>query len=260
MATTTPNYGLTKPATTDYYNISVPNANMDIIDTQMKTNATAISNHVASYTAHCLTATTTLYVATTGNDTTGDGSSSAPYATITHALSVLPNNLNGYIATINVAAGTYPEIVAINNFYGGGNIYINGATALTDSYIINNLKISHCSCYVCVTGFLCTSTTNIAVAVFNSYAVQLLYIKSIVSAASYDGINFSVSQGYCTDCMISNHSTGLTCNNSSIVSDSWTAGTGNTSGLYCYGGNIYKNGTQPEGTTAEVKVAGGQIN
>lgn len=32
MATTTPNYGLTKPASTDYYNIAVQNENMDKVD------------------------------------------------------------------------------------------------------------------------------------------------------------------------------------------------------------------------------------
>ncbi len=39
MSTTTANYGLTKPAVTDYYDIAVPNANMDLIDAQMKANA-----------------------------------------------------------------------------------------------------------------------------------------------------------------------------------------------------------------------------
>ena len=39
MATNTTNYGLTKPAGTDKYDISVQNANMDKIDEQMKANA-----------------------------------------------------------------------------------------------------------------------------------------------------------------------------------------------------------------------------
>lgn len=36
MATTTSNLGLTKPATTDKYNVSVQNGNMDIIDTAVQ--------------------------------------------------------------------------------------------------------------------------------------------------------------------------------------------------------------------------------
>ena len=39
MATTTTNYGLTKPAGTDKYDISVFNGNADKIDAQMKSNA-----------------------------------------------------------------------------------------------------------------------------------------------------------------------------------------------------------------------------
>ena len=41
MATTTTNYGLTKPAGTDKYDISVFNGNADKIDSQMKANANA---------------------------------------------------------------------------------------------------------------------------------------------------------------------------------------------------------------------------
>lgn len=46
MATTTSNYKLTKPDYTDAPDIAVINANMDTIDTQMKTNATAVNNLV----------------------------------------------------------------------------------------------------------------------------------------------------------------------------------------------------------------------
>lgn len=44
MATNTSNYKLTKPDYTDAPDIAVINANMDTIDTQMKTNATAAAN------------------------------------------------------------------------------------------------------------------------------------------------------------------------------------------------------------------------
>lgn len=43
MATKTTNYGLTKPAAEEYYDIAVPNANMDLIDAAIKANADAIS-------------------------------------------------------------------------------------------------------------------------------------------------------------------------------------------------------------------------
>lgn len=43
MATTTTNYGLTKPEGSDFYDIGVQNDNMDIIDNQMKANAKDIA-------------------------------------------------------------------------------------------------------------------------------------------------------------------------------------------------------------------------
>ncbi len=43
MSTTTPNYGLTKPDGNDYYNISIFNNNADILDSQLKENADAVS-------------------------------------------------------------------------------------------------------------------------------------------------------------------------------------------------------------------------
>lgn len=61
-----------------------------------------------------------LYVGPTGNDTTGDGTNTAPYASLTKALSVIPKDLGGQTITINVAGGTYIESnVGIDGFYGG---------------------------------------------------------------------------------------------------------------------------------------------
>lgn len=56
-----------------------------------------------------LLANTTFFVATTGNDTTGNGTSGTPWATLQHALNVLQAgyDLNGFTATISVADGTY---------------------------------------------------------------------------------------------------------------------------------------------------------
>jgi len=53
-------------------------------------------------------ATTTLYVSTSGNDTTGTGSASSPFATISHAVSVATTGM-----TVIVGPGTYAEMVLI---------------------------------------------------------------------------------------------------------------------------------------------------
>lgn len=74
-----------------------------------------------------LAAAKTVYVAASGSNTLGDGSSTSPYATIAKALSTLPKNLNGYDVTISAATGTYNEDVSVSGFFGG-NIILNGAS------------------------------------------------------------------------------------------------------------------------------------
>ena len=67
-----------------------------------------------------LSASTENFVGPAGNDVTGDGSSGNPFATITHALSVIPKNLNLYSATIILLDGSYTEDnINIEGFYNG---------------------------------------------------------------------------------------------------------------------------------------------
>lgn len=87
-----------------------------------------------------LNANTTLYVSTAGSDSLGDGSAANPYATIMKAIGALPKNLNGYTATINIAAGTYNENVGISSTYGGIIILSGAAGAAVQ---INSLQVVH---------------------------------------------------------------------------------------------------------------------
>lgn len=79
-----------------------------------------------------LTANITLNVATTGSDTTGDGTAAAPYASIAKALASLADKSidAGVVVTIRVADGTYtvssPIVV---NHPDGDKIQILGNTA-----------------------------------------------------------------------------------------------------------------------------------
>lgn len=66
-----------------------------------------------------LSANMRLYVDTSGSDSLGSGTSSAPYATITKALSMIPKALNGYSAVIDIKSGTYDEEVQVNGFSNG---------------------------------------------------------------------------------------------------------------------------------------------
>ena len=67
-----------------------------------------------------LTEDITVYVnGSSGSDSTGDGSSAAPYATIQKAIDEIPKYLNGNSAQIDIASGTYNENLSINGFQGG---------------------------------------------------------------------------------------------------------------------------------------------
>lgn len=69
MSTATTNYNLTKPASTDNYDIAVPNANMDIIDATLKglSDGKASNSDLAKYTHYgtCTTAAATAAKAVT---------------------------------------------------------------------------------------------------------------------------------------------------------------------------------------------------
>ncbi len=78
-----------------------------------------------------LTAGVTVYVATTGNDSTGDGTSAAPFKTIQKAINELPKDLNGNHAIIDIADGTYNERVTVDGFNGGRlTIGVNDRTVI----------------------------------------------------------------------------------------------------------------------------------
>jgi hypothetical protein len=85
-----------------------------------------------------LSANTAFNVATTGSDTTGDGSSGNPWQTLQRAIDFVANNvdLNGFTVQINVAAGAYASGITLSSPWvgavAGGSISpavtINGDT------------------------------------------------------------------------------------------------------------------------------------
>lgn len=66
-----------------------------------------------------LSSNLTLYVNTeTGSDSNDGLTAEQPKKTIMSAVNAIPKNLGGYKAEISIAAGTYPEAVMIEGFYG----------------------------------------------------------------------------------------------------------------------------------------------
>ena len=77
--------------------------------------------------ANAITTATTLYVKTTGNDTTGDGSSATPWATIDKAMAYLSERTLTAEVIIDIEEGSYPTTSILTLKHPqGGNISIKG--------------------------------------------------------------------------------------------------------------------------------------
>jgi len=87
-----------------------------------------------------LNANKTVYVSTAGSDALGDGTAANPYATINKAINSIPKNMNGFDATINIAAGTYEEDVWIARTFGGIIIFNGVAGAVVN---IRSIRIAY---------------------------------------------------------------------------------------------------------------------
>jgi len=114
-----------------------------------------------------LSGNTSYYVATTGSDSTGNGTSGNPWATIQHAVTYIAAliDLRGYTATIYVADGTYTQGVVISGpFVGQGNVHIIGDSATPANCIIsttssNCFLVQECG-VVNIEGFKLQTTTS----------------------------------------------------------------------------------------------------
>ena len=97
-------------------------------------NSLELSAPETGNTPAVLTSDMTIYVKTTGNDTTGNGTSSLPYATIGRAISDLSRNVTsvdtdgtGNAVIIDVEAGHYSEPYTLLPWYPyGGSVYFYG--------------------------------------------------------------------------------------------------------------------------------------
>ena len=84
------------------------------------------------------TVSRTIYVETTGSDTTGDGSVGLPYLTIGKALSTIKKNINPDVTvTISIGVGTFTlsanDLSVVSSIYGAGTLTIQGTLTLVES-------------------------------------------------------------------------------------------------------------------------------
>ncbi|WP_124065985.1 hypothetical protein [Clostridium sp. E02] len=202
----------------------------------------------------------TYYVATTGSDTTGNGSELNPFRTIQHAIDVLPKDLGGYDANITVFNGTYDEDVVING-------YCNGYISLKSTKIneissvcsVSSFLIVYCSSLVVINGFDITTITRHGIEAKISKFVIIYFCRCVGSNNKLMGMYFDQTRFEVKGNLVANKNAALNAHGSDGQSMFWdNKSINNYIGLYIeYGSIIKKIGTQPIGELNEMQSYGG---
>lgn len=205
-----------------------------------------------------LDANMTVYVAVSGSDRTGDGSSTAPYQTITKAISTIPKNLNGFNAIINIASGTYNEDVFIEKTFGG-IVTLSGETdapVSIKSLRVFNGSVVEINLPLTITG----SINNIALYIFNAKVLAGAEI-TLTGVADYGVFVNRNGYGRFTTLSVSNTTVGaITSTNMSALSVISSSGSNNAVGIRTSDGGVivYINNTLTA-TTLYLSQTGGRI-
>lgn len=182
-----------------------------------------------------LTEDKTYHVSTTGNDTTGDGSQSAPFATIAKALEELPKDLGGHTVTINVAAGTYSESRVNVTGFTSGNLIIKGPESATKPVISNGIQVQGCAVFVTLQYLSCTSSnqgaSGIIIANSQQVTIDTCYVTSATAQQNHGILIDTMSTGYITGCSVQNCNYAVLARNARAVVYSLSGG-GNRIGFY----------------------------
>lgn len=173
----------------------------------------------------------TIYVSTSGNDASGDGSSSYPFRTIQKAIDSTPKNLENKTITINIASGTYPEDVEISGFYGGT------LRVSIDTITINSLSVYE-TCVV-INGTLLTIAAN-----GKTYGIYCHRDSNIIcqAALTINGSEYGMYIGYGSRLNSRNTTTinsctfAIACNFASMIYIATLGGSRNNNGIQCAGG------------------------
>lgn len=178
-----------------------------------------------------VTSTRTIYVATTGNDTSGTGGSSAPYATIGKALSTIPKDLGGNIVTVIISSGTYSESLVGIKWFSNGELRLQASDGTNKPVISNGIEVSRCTAHIVITNLKCNSSATVSGFTINtSTSVYLTNCDSIdVGTNTSSGfVCDNLSTSYIVDCSTTNCKQAIICRNARCVvySISGTAQTG----------------------------------
>lgn len=218
--------------------------------------------------AYTLTENVTVYVdGTSGNDSSGDGSSARPFATIQKAVDALPKWLDGYMATISIAAGTYEERVELDGFQGGivelgvygRAVTVRGVLINASSLVRINVNITRSSLGGTPLNIRFGSNVqfgNDCVINGSSASVSGIVIESGSTLSSVVDIFGFMGKTTISNCgFYAIYATG-----GAKVALGEIAGSGNGTGLYAADGGVITYFSRTlTATTATTTVAGGRI-
>jgi hypothetical protein len=199
----------------------------------------------------------------TGNDTTGDGSIGTPFATIVHALSLIPKVINHYVA-IHLRTGDYTaeSIISVSGFSGSGTLDIYGEDD-SATVICYGFSITNCTVNVEI-NYLTTEPegSSRSFYMWNCTKVELysVYSDNVQTAGYIAWLYANHSKVEVTDAYISNKAVVVWAARNSEVYVEWLMGSGNVRGFIADGGFIklfYENDLTA--TTMYEFFAGGLI-
>lgn len=218
--------------------------------------------------AYTLTDDVIVYVSKSGSDTAGDGTSGAPYATIQKAVDSLPKWLDGHMASISIAAGTYDERVELSGFQGGvvelgtsgTSVTVRGVQVTASSLVRINVNI--------------TRTTSLGGTPLNVRLGSCVQFGNdcVINGSSSNTSGIVVESGSILSALVDifGYMTKTTVNNcgyyaiyvtgGSKVALGEIAGSGNGTGLYAADGGVVSYSSRSlSATTMSVTVTGGRI-
>lgn len=186
-----------------------------------------------------LTDDATIYVATTGSDTTGTGDQAAPFGTIAKALESLPKNFGGHTATIIISAGTYNEGRVDVTGFTSGNLTIKGTASTAKPTIPNGIQVKGCAVFVTLQYLSLSSSSQGAqgISVINSQQVTIdtCAVTSATAQQNHGILIDSMSTGYIVACSVQNCNYAVLSRNARAVVYSLSGG-GNRIGFYATNG------------------------
>ena len=207
-----------------------------------------------------LTENVTIYVANSGSDNTGNGTSTAPYATITKALSTIPKSLNGYTARVYIANGAYPEKLIINGFTGGTLMFTGNSNA---NISVTSISIQHTEMLIFRNlHFSVTGGSDVLYGVHTTASCMVVDTGSFsVSNASVSGIYAILGATvYFTTLTLSAVGNAVTATNGAQIIVGTITGVSTDNGLRATaGGRIFYGNNTLSTPTMHVTASGGRI-